>query len=192
MESDENCLKQRLEELQRDLSKKLKFENTVSSLNSLLLHHYPSSSPSIRKLFYSVICRVATVLKTRYTSPGFWAAGLGLFERAHGLVSDSSEKTHLKSCVSQAKEVLHQVDNPTQPSQSTTPGGYLFEGHLTVDPEPPQPQWLVQSNLLNAAASLLPAESSSQAAVENGNASDTTASTLIQSLIENLDDILIP
>lgn len=38
--------------------------------------------------------------------------------------------------------------------------GYLFEGHLTVDREPPQPQWLEQSNLLTAAAALFSAQSS--------------------------------
>ena len=75
--------------------------------------------------------------------------------------------------------------------------GYLFEGHLTVDPEPPQPQWLVQSNLLNAAASLMAAESSSTApsrvpAENDSGASQTAAADLFQSLIENLDDVLIP
>ena len=68
---------------------------------------------------------------------------------------------------------------------------YLFEGHLTVDPEPPQPQWLAHSNLLNAAASLYAAESSYQRAAEFENPSED-ASTLLQSLIENLDDILPP
>lgn len=63
--------------------------------------------------------------------------------------------------------------------------GYLFEGHLTVDPEPPQPHWLVQSNLLNAAAVMAAADSSSQP-------SEETAATLMQSLMENLDDVFIP
>ncbi|KAF4386300.1 hypothetical protein G4B88_003517 [Cannabis sativa] len=197
MESDENGLKQQLEELQRDLSKKQKFEEAISTLKSLLHHRYASSSPSIQKLFYSVICRVATVLKTRYTSPGFWAAGMDLFEQAQSLVSDSSQKTHLGASISQAKEVLNQEDNPSHSSQSTSSRGYLFEGHLTVDREPPQPQWLVQANLLNAAASLLPAESSSSsqsiaAALEDENPSDPAAASLIQSLMENLDDFLLP
>lgn len=69
--------------------------------------------------------------------------------------------------------------------------GYLFEGHLTVDMEPPQPQWLVQTNLLNAAATLLASESSSRAAAENEDASQSAAN-LIQSLIQNVDDLLIP
>ncbi|KAH7523904.1 E3 ubiquitin-protein ligase AIP2 [Ziziphus jujuba] len=193
MDSEESNLKQRLEELQRDLGKKQKFEDAVSSIKSLFLHRYSSASPSLRKLFYSVICRVATVLKTRYTSPGFWAAGLGLFEQAQSLVTDASEKNHLQSCIAQAKEVLHQVHNPPEPSNPSN-GGYLFEGHLTVDPEPPQPQWLVQANLLNAAASLSNAESSSSSSlgpVEQDNSSEN-ATTLLQSLIENLDSVLPP
>lgn len=68
--------------------------------------------------------------------------------------------------------------------------GYLFEGHLTVDREPPQPQWLVQSNLLSAAASMLTAESS-HAAAESDNTSEN-ATNLLQSLIDNLDTVLPP
>lgn len=63
-----------------------------------------------------------------------------------------------------------------------------------MDPEPPQPQWLVQANLLNAAASLSNAESSSSSSlgpVEQDNSSEN-ATTLLQSLIENLDSVLPP
>ena len=73
--------------------------------------------------FYSVIRRVATVLKTRYTAPGFWLAGLGLFEEAECLISDIPEKEHLKTCILQAREHLHQVDNPLETSQNTSNGG---------------------------------------------------------------------
>lgn len=177
-------LKTKLEELQRDLSKKQKFEDAIAAVKSLLLLRYPSASSSIRKSFYTVVCRAATVLKTRYTSPGFWLAGLSLFEEAHGLVSDGSEKSHLQSCIAQAKEFLNHADDPSRQSRPPSTG-YLFEGHLTVDPEPPQPHWLVQSNLLNAAAVMAAADSSSQP-------SEETAATLMQSLMENLDDVFIP
>ena len=152
MEREEECLKQELEELQKQLGKKLKFEEAVSSLNSLLQDRYPSASPSLHRLvwpqflslqfsnslslslfliltliiiqwqFYTVICRVATVLKTRYTAPGFWLAGLGLFEKAVCLVSDTSEKEYLKTCILQAKEHLHQLDNPIEAPQSSNRG----------------------------------------------------------------------
>lgn len=66
--------------------------------------------------------------------------------------------------------------------------GYLFEGHLTVDPEPPQPNWLVQSNMLTAAAALLQGESSAD---QTGNAnSGEGAASLLNELINSLDDIL--
>ncbi|KAF5743143.1 hypothetical protein HS088_TW09G01208 [Tripterygium wilfordii] len=187
MESDE-ALKQLLEELQKQLGKKQKFEDAVSSISSLLRDRYISASPSIRKSFYSAVCRVATVLKTRYTSPGFWLAGLRLFEQAECLISDPSEKKNLRNCIAQAKEQLHDVQNPSVESQTSAVRGYLFEGHLTVDPEPPRPQWLVQSNLLNGVATLAAAESS-QGPTENNN-TEETARNLLEQLISGLDNII--
>lgn len=57
------------------------------------------------------------MLKTRYKAPGFWNAGLGLFQLAESLTSDSSEKEHLKGFISMAKENLHLGDDPSQASQ---------------------------------------------------------------------------
>lgn len=185
MESDsEESLKRELEELQKLLGKKLRFEEAVRSLHSLLRELCPSASHSLRKLvlsfilsslfhhfllfefetqidhfteycighikllfklneaifwmiflitwwsqFYSVVCRVATILKTRYTAPGFWLAGLRLFEQAECTFSDPSEKEHLKKCIAQAKDHLHNIDNPQTDSQSSENRGlfsYLF------------------------------------------------------------------
>ncbi|XP_031287029.1 E3 ubiquitin-protein ligase AIP2 [Pistacia vera] len=187
MESDEG-LRQQLEELQKQLGKKQKFEDSVSKINSLLHDQFPSASPPLRNLFYSVVCRVATILKTRYTSPGFWLAGLRLFEQAESLVSDPSHKQHMKACIAQAKEHLHDIDNPTEVSESTNSRGYLFEGHLTVDPEPPQPYWLVQSNLINAVSSLVTAESSRGPVDSNRNSE--AAANIFQELINNLDAVI--
>ncbi|KAG7555992.1 Zinc finger RING-type [Arabidopsis suecica] len=178
----EESLKLELDDLQKQLNKKLRFEASVRSIHNLLRDHYSSSSPSLRKQFYTVVSRVAMVLKTRYTATGFWVAGLSLFEETERLVSDASEKKHLKSCIVQAKEQLSEVDNqPTESSQ-----GYLFEGHLTVDREPPQPQWLVQQNLMSAFASIVAGESS------NGPAENTLGETanLMQELINGLDMII--
>ena len=98
-------------------------------------------------------------------------------------MSDASEKKHLKSCIEQAKEQLTEVDHqPTVRSQ-----GYLFEGHLTVDREPPQPQWLVQQNLMSAFSSIVAGESSNADAV--GNVLGETAN-LMQELINGLDSII--
>lgn len=65
--------------------------------------------------------------------------------------------------------------------------GYLFEGHLTVDPEPPQPQWLVQSNILNSMATLQEFESSGRPVDHN---TIETASSLLGELMSNLDDMI--
>lgn len=181
--------------------------------------------------FYTVVCRVATILKTRYTAPGFWSAGLQLFLEAEKLVSESSQRKHLRDCVAQAQEQLREVDQSEglETVHNRTTGGlsllslklfwstsalvtaasvsmlrkveshklyifliydsgYLFEGHLTVDPEPPQPEWLVQSNLLTAVANLLPA-TSSDGQTENNNTSEEAAN-LLQGLVDRLDDII--
>ncbi|KAL5850719.1 hypothetical protein ACOSQ3_008767 [Xanthoceras sorbifolium] len=190
MESEEG-LRQQLEELQKQLGKKQRFEDSVSKINSLLRDRFPSASPPLRNLFYTVVCRVATILKTRYTAPGFWLAGLRLFELAESLVADPSEKQHLKICIAQAKEHLHEIDNLPEASHTNnaTNRGYLFEGHLTVDPEPPQPQWLQQANLMSAVASLVNAESS-RGSTESNNTSETAAN-LLQEFMNNLD-IVIP
>ncbi|XP_030470457.1 E3 ubiquitin-protein ligase AIP2 isoform X1 [Syzygium oleosum] len=184
----EEGMELQLRELQKQLGKKQRFEEAVSSIKSILQRCYPSASPSLRRSIYSVVCRVATILKTRHTAPGFWLAGLGLFEEAESLVSNPSEKENLKSCIAQAREQLHIADNPTPEStQSNASRGYLFEGHLTVDPEPPRPHWLVQSELMNTVSMLAAAESSHQ--MEDTHMSETAAN-LIQELMENLDTTL--
>lgn len=77
--------------------------------------------------FYSVVCRVATILKTRYTAPGFWLAGLRLFELLEPLVSDPSEKSHLRNCISKAKQHLNEIENPVQSSESSVNRGLFPE-----------------------------------------------------------------
>ncbi|KAI4380837.1 hypothetical protein MLD38_006980 [Melastoma candidum] len=187
MGSVEDGLRGQLEDLQKQLGRKQKFENAVVSIGSVLRDTYASASPPLCQLMYSVVCRVATILKTRYTAPGFWSAGLQLFELAEGLVSRPSEKEHLKNCIAQAREQLDLVENPApEPTESSSSRGYLFEGHLTVDPEPPRPQWLVQSELVNTVASLISGESFEAPELEQ------TASTLLQELIENIDTAIPP
>lgn len=184
----ESDLKQKLQDLQKQLGKKQMFEEAVSSIRSLLREFYPSASPALRKSLYSVVCRVATILKTRYTAPGFWKAGLGLFVEAEHLVTESVEREHLKSCIAQAKEQLSEVQNQPEGlgfAQNRQSGGYLFEGHLTVDPEPPQPQWLVQSNLMTAVATMFPTESS-----EENSTSGDAAANLLQELVDRFDDVV--
>jgi hypothetical protein len=66
--------------------------------------------------------------------------------------------------------------------------GYLFEGHLTVDQEPPQPDWMVQANLLAAAARLFEAESS-QGLATNETTEDDAASVL-EMLRNRLEEVV--
>lgn len=69
---------------------------------------------------YSTVCRVATILQTRYTASGFWLAGLRLFEEAESLVTESSQKEHLKKCIARAREHLHDVENEVPASNRPT------------------------------------------------------------------------
>lgn len=47
MESEEG-LRQQLEELQKQLGKKLRFEDSVANINSLLKDRFPAASPTLR------------------------------------------------------------------------------------------------------------------------------------------------
>ncbi|KAJ8621278.1 hypothetical protein MRB53_029807 [Persea americana] len=197
MAFEEDCSKieQRLQDLQKQLGKKQMFEETVSSIRSLL-QIYPSSPPSLRKSIYSVVCRVATILQTRYTAPGFWLAGLRLFEDAERLVTESSQKEHLKMCIARAHEHLQDEENRPEVPVSNARRGYLFEGHLTVEPEPPPPAWLVAQNLLTAleaAQQQNTVAESSQGRGENSNTSESStgvnAPVILQQLINSMQEI---
>lgn len=56
-----------------------------------------------------------------------------------------------------------------------------------MDPEPPRPQWLVQSNILNSMATLQEFESSGRP-VDNNTIE--TASNLLGELMSNFDDMI--
>ncbi|KAL8107435.1 E3 ubiquitin-protein ligase AIP2 [Apium graveolens] len=187
---EENDMKQRLQELQKQLGKKQLFEQAVSTISSLFTLSYASASPSLQNLFYTVVCRVATILKARYTAQGFWTSGLQLFLEAEKLVAQPSQKDHLRKCIAQTKEHLSELDNQAEGVErvQNQTRGYLFEGHLTVDPEPPQPEWLVQSNLLSAMANLVPA-TTSEDQTGNSNTSEEAA-RILQGLVDRLDDIV--
>ncbi|KAI3920627.1 hypothetical protein MKW92_020988 [Papaver armeniacum] len=181
--SSEDQLKLKLQDLQKQIGKKQMFEEAVSNIKSLMIENYSSASPSLRKLIYTVVCRVATVLQTRYTAPGFWFAGKELFEQAERLVTESSERQHLKSCIARAREHLHEKENQPEVSESNGgPSRYLFEGHLTVDAEPERPQWLVAQDFLNVLAA---GAEISQAARESFNTTEA-ASSLMADLATNM------
>ncbi|KAI4377021.1 hypothetical protein MLD38_014717 [Melastoma candidum] len=146
MGSAEEGLRNQLEDLQKQLGRKQKFENAVVSIGSVLRDSYASSSPPLFQLLISLSRTYCDVFR----SVGF-------------------------------------DGNPVpEPTESSLCRGYLFEGHLTVDPEPPRPQWLVQSELVNTVASFISGESFEARELEQ------TASTLLQELIENLDTTIPP
>ncbi|XP_078429533.1 RING/U-box superfamily protein [Wolffia australiana] len=179
-----------LQKMQKQLGKKQSFEEAVAGIISILRTSHPSSSSSVRKSIYAAICRVATVLRTRYTAPGFWLAGLRLFEEAERLFVTSSEREHLKSCIEQARGQLHELENP-QPVHLENNQRYLFEGHLTVGPEPPQPAWLVAQNVLTTLAASQDwnavAETSRSQRDGNDNGEDRSGvPEFVQQLIDNV------
>ncbi|KAL8107439.1 uncharacterized protein LOC141671871 isoform X2 [Apium graveolens] len=145
---EDNEMKQKLQDLQKQLAKKQLFKEAVSTISSLLALSYASASTSLRNLFYTVVCRVATILKARYTAQGFWTSGLHLFLEAEKLVAEPSQKDHLRSCIAQAKEYLSELDNESE--------GVERVQNRTGDSEPPQPEWLVQSNLVAPVSNLVP------------------------------------
>uniref|UniRef100_A0A1D1YCJ5 RING-type E3 ubiquitin transferase n=1 Tax=Anthurium amnicola TaxID=1678845 RepID=A0A1D1YCJ5_9ARAE len=180
-------------ELQKQLGKKHSFEGAVSGIASVLRGRYASSSPALRKSIYSAVCRVATILRTRYTAPGFWLAGLRLFQEAERLATDSSEKEHLKSCIVRAHEQLHEFEHPQEVAEQNNRHSYLFEGHLTVEPEPPPPAWLVAQNVLTTLAASQDwnavAESSRGQGVNNNSTNEgSRVPEFVQQLINNVPE----
>ncbi|WOL17174.1 E3 ubiquitin-protein ligase [Canna indica] len=190
----EQALMEELQALQRKLGKKQSFEEAVSSIASLVRSRYPSASPSLRRSMYSTVCRVATVLQTRYTAPGFWLMGLRLFEEAENLVTEPSERENVKRCITRAREHLNEMESEV-PLSDRTPAEsrYLFEGHLTVEPEPAPPAWLVAQNLLTTLAVAQDWASVSESSQENSNAAESaTRAELpdsVRDLINNMQEI---
>ncbi|KAG8056853.1 hypothetical protein GUJ93_ZPchr0002g25502 [Zizania palustris] len=141
-------VEQRLQALRQKLGRKQHFEGAVADLAATVRDHYAGASPALRDLMYSTVCRVATVLQTRYTAPGFWRAGLNLFIGTEKLVTNPSEKEHLKAFILRAREHLNEKENEdSMTNNREADTRFLFEGHLTVGPEPPPPAWLVAQNL---------------------------------------------
>ena len=71
---------------------------------------------------YSTVCRVATVLQTRYTAPGFWLLGLRLFEEVENLVTEPSEKQNMTKCIARAQENLNEMETEVSLSDRRTTG----------------------------------------------------------------------
>ncbi|XP_078156655.1 RING/U-box superfamily protein [Carex rostrata] len=144
MASNESQLRQELDDLQKKLGKKQQFEAAVASISSIVREQYASASPSLRNSIFQAITRVSTVLQSRYVAPYFWKTGLNLFEEAEQIVTGKTEKENIKKYIAKAQEYLRENDSEAPAPPSRQPDNrYLFEGHLTVQQEPPPPAWLV-------------------------------------------------
>lgn len=197
----EDTLKQTLQDLQKQLGKKQTFESAATSLAWILSHKYASAPVALQEMMYAAVCRVATLLQTRYVAPGFWIIGLKVFEEAEKLVTKLSEKNHMKACISRACEHLGEAGNREDASahqQQNTDSRFLFEGQLTVGEEPPPPRWLAAQNLLTALAignqaSSTTAESSENLVHEN-NASqsneDGSTQNFLEQVVNNIQGII--
>eukprot|EP00249_Psilotum_nudum_P009878 c22208_g1_i1 orf=315-1340(-) len=149
-----NSLAATIAALQRQLAKKQTFQTAAESLACVLADHYTSASVAEQKLMFAAVCRAATLLQTRYTAPGFWKAGLKLFEAAQQVVVMPVEKNNIKTWISAAYENSEiQKEDLTPHSQADRRSGFLFEGQLTTSVEPPPPAWLVAQNFLSGLVS---------------------------------------
>ncbi|OEL37704.1 E3 ubiquitin-protein ligase AIP2 [Dichanthelium oligosanthes] len=185
--TDEAALEARLQALRQRLGKKQHFEEAVTDLAAAVRDRYAGASPALRKSVYSTVCRVATVLQTRYTAPGFWRAGLNLFMGTEKLVTNPAEKEHLKSCISRAREHLDEKENEdSMPTNREADTRFLFEGHLTVGQEPPPPGWLVADNLARE-LSILTESSGDQDG--NSNRTESRAEDVTPAIMNFLETI---
>ncbi|KAG6467334.1 hypothetical protein ZIOFF_074838 [Zingiber officinale] len=188
MEAEKTAMEE-LQALQRKLGKKQSFEEAVASIASLVRGQYPSASPSLRKSMYSTVSRVATLLQSRYTTPAFWLTGLRLFEEVEKLATDSKEKENMRKYIARAQEHLNEMDTEVPLADTRQhESRYLFEGHLTVEPEPAPPAWLVAQNLLTTLAVAQDwasvSESSSQGQEENANTTESSRAIQLPDSIE--------
>lgn len=68
--------------------------------------------------------------------------------------------------------------------------GYLFEGHLTVEPEPPPPAWLVAQNVLSLAISegmIAGGRSHGQGTEDNSTTEGNGVPHYLQQMINNVE-----
>ncbi|CAK9232335.1 unnamed protein product [Sphagnum troendelagicum] len=150
--SDGESLRALVEGLQKQLQKKQTFETATSALTGLVQHRYATAALSDQALLYTAVCRAATVLTTRFTAPGFWKSGLRLFESTAAVVKQPEQRRKMVSFVQQAHAFLgekpseQEEDNVPATMRAGTSSGFLFEGQLTVDSEPPPPHWLQAQN----------------------------------------------
>ncbi|PIA41451.1 hypothetical protein AQUCO_02200102v1 [Aquilegia coerulea] len=131
-------LKDKLVDVKANIEKKESFLEALASFKELLLHEYEKSPLLIQELMFTIILRVGIILQSRYTSDVCLEAGLEIFRNAWNVVSEK-EKPDLYIWIKKLDGILNY--NPKTFDSASS--NYLFDGHLTVDPEPPCPGWMV-------------------------------------------------
>ncbi|KAG6557661.1 hypothetical protein Mapa_000942 [Marchantia paleacea] len=138
--------------LQKELAKKNTFEGAVTSLTLMFRDLYSSAPEAEQRVMYTAACRAATLLHSRYTAPPFWRAGLKLFEQAEAVLKNPVEKRNMRGFVEKARAFLgersEREEIPPHMRAGSSSGGFLFEGQLTMGPEPPRPAWLVHQTAI--------------------------------------------
>lgn len=83
---------------------------------------------------YLASCRAATLLQSRYTSPGFWVAGVRLLEQAEGVVRNPDEKKHLRVCVAKARSYLKEQEEGEEIEPHMRAGTSMLFTHSELVP----------------------------------------------------------
>eukprot|EP00252_Welwitschia_mirabilis_P005643 TRINITY_DN16145_c0_g1_i1.p1 TRINITY_DN16145_c0_g1~~TRINITY_DN16145_c0_g1_i1.p1 ORF type:complete len:333 (-),score=88.08 TRINITY_DN16145_c0_g1_i1:299-1297(-) len=144
-------MEETLRDLQKKLGKKQSFESAATSIASFIKENYACATPAEQDLMYTTVCRVATLLQSRYSASCFWLAGLKVFEEAEKVFVRSSEMNHIKNYISRVHSHLNENQQREEfPSNNSLDrdSRFLFEGQLT--PEAPAPEWLRSQSLFTA------------------------------------------
>ncbi|CAI7784170.1 unnamed protein product [Closterium sp. NIES-54] len=88
------------------MAKKSSFEKAVKDLAALIAAQYPSSSLDEQQKMIAAVHRAATLLKTRHTARGFWAAGLVLFRAASAVLGEGANRNRVQQHIKSAQEFL--------------------------------------------------------------------------------------
>eukprot|EP00850_Spirogloea_muscicola_P014954 SM000111S18777 [mRNA] locus=s111:125904:128028:+ [translate_table: standard] len=146
--------------LRRQLDRKASFEGAAAALAATLERRYAAAPPAEQDEMWAAVKRAATLLQTRHTGRGFWAAGLRLFDAAATAAPPQPDRRwQAAAWVEQARRVLEDgvlAEDAHNAGAATAPGpgawlgardargggrpvSSLFEGQLSLH-EPPAPQ----------------------------------------------------
>lgn len=108
-------------QIKQKLEKKLTF---TKALDELAAHaEHLSETNSVRELL-PLVSRAHLLLRSRYSSPGFWRAGQALFEAFEKLNLDEDSLSNIRRYVSDANDVLSAGDGASQPGHSEAESGH--------------------------------------------------------------------